>query len=327
MHVAEHPLAHLLDPELLPFKERGTTFDIWADIPAGRKMIEEALVTMLAPYPTLDEVPYVDHIISRQDCSEGLKVRLYRPKNCPATAPVLLWLHGGGYIMGSVNMDVGFLQNMAKSVGCVIVSVDYRLAPEHPFPAALNDSYAALRWLYNCAKHLNINKQNIAIGGLSGGAGLAAGLVLYTRDKREIPMKFQLLICPMLDDRNITDSSHLPLSGLAWDRRSNLNAWGAYLRRDPDSDPMAADVSEYAAAARATNLSGLPPTYISVGSVDLFMDESIDYARGLLKTGVQTSLHVYSGGFHVFECIAAGTELANRSIKQIQNALIQSFNR
>jgi acetyl esterase/lipase len=282
---------------------------------------------MLAPYPTLEEVPFTDHDIGDSSGASELTVRVYRPIDCPTSAPVLLWLHGGGYIMGSVDMDIGFLQHLAKSVGCVIASVDYRLAPEHPFPAALEDSYAALNWLYQNAQDLNIDPKRIAISGLSGGGGLAAGLTLYARDKGEIPVVFQLLICPMLDDRNITASSHLPLTGLAWDRRSNLNAWGAYLQRDPDGDPTSGQVSEYASAARAKDFSKLPPTYISVGSVDLFADENIDYARSLLLAGVATSLHVYAGGFHAFECIAAGTDLANRSINQIKHALIQAFNK
>ena len=172
--IDDHPLAHRLNPELLPFKERGTTFDIWADIPAGRKMIEEALVTMLAPYPALEEVPFTDHKLSYSTNPEGITVRVYRPQNCQPKAPALLWLHGGGYIMGSVDMDIGFVQHLAKSTGCIIVSVNYRLAPEHPFPAAIEDAYAALTWLHQNADELGVDPDNIAIGGISGGGGLAA---------------------------------------------------------------------------------------------------------------------------------------------------------
>lgn len=321
----DHPLAHLLDPELLPFKERGATFDIWADIPAGREMIHNALAEMLAPYPVLNDVPFHDHRLSSADNPDGVVVRFYRPDNCSEIAPVFLWLHGGGYIMGSVEMDVGFLQALAKSVGCAIASVEYRLAPEHPFPAALDDSYTALQWLYHNAKKLQLDPKRIAIGGISGGGGLAAGLALYARDQAEIPVAFQLLLCPMLDDRNITRSTKLDFTGLAWDRRSNLNAWGAYLQRDADADPSACEVPEYAAAARAKDLTGLPPTYISVGSIDLFVDENIEYARSLLAANVPTSLHVHAGGFHAFECIAAGTTLAEHSIGLIQKALINAF--
>lgn len=323
--VHDHALAHLLDPELLPFKERGAVFDIWDDIPAGRKLIESALAEMLAPYPVRIDVPFEDIVLDGSDNPSGLKVRLYRPVNCESSAPVMLWLHGGGYIMGSLDMDVGFLQHLANAVACVIVSVDYRLAPEHPFPSALDDAYHALRWLHQNAVQLDIDSQRIAISGISGGGGLAAGLGLYARDKAEMPVAFQLLLCPMIDDRNSTPSSLLPFSGMAWDRRGNTNAWAAYLGREPNSDPIAAPVSEYAAAARVRNAAGLPPSFISVGSVDLFRDENIDYARKLLEAGVPTNLHVYAGGFHAFECIAAGTALAENSLNNIQEFIKKSF--
>jgi acetyl esterase/lipase len=323
--VHDHELAHLLDPELLPFKERGASFDIWDDIPAGRKLIELALAEMLAPYPMLSDVPFEDIELDGSGNPDGLNVRLYRPVNCESSTPVMLWLHGGGYIMGSLEMDVGFLQNLAHAAACVIVSVDYRLAPEHPFPCALDDAYHALRWLHKNAVQLDIDSQRIAISGISGGGGLAAGLGLYARDKGEVPVAFQLLLCPMIDDRNGTPSSLLPLTGIGWDRHSNINAWAAYLNREPESDPMTSEVSEYAAAARADDVVGLPPSFISVGSVDLFRDENIDYARKLLEAGVPTNLHVYAGGFHAFECIAAGTALAENSLNHIQEFIKKSF--
>lgn len=276
---------------------------------------------MLAPYPSIENVPFEDRRLNCADASGEFAVRIYRPDGFEGPLPALLWLHGGGYIMGSIEMDVEFLQHMALAVGCMIVSVDYRLAPEHPFPCALDDAYTALIWLYKEADQLGVDSQRIAIGGISGGGGLAAGLGIYARDKGEVPLIFQLLLCPMIDDRNITASSYFPLTGMAWDRRSNLNAWGAYLNRSPDDDPMATPVSEYAAAARAENLTQLPPTYISVGSVDLFMDENIEFARRLLAEGVQTSLFVHAGGFHAFECIAAEADVAKRSVRNIQDAL------
>ena len=323
----KHPLAKLLDSELLPYKQERTAFDLWADIPAGRKMANAAAAEMLATVKPLSSVPYHDIVIGSEDYAE-LTVRVYRPKNLPETPPVLLWMHGGGFVMGSIDMDSSYLQKMASETACVIVSVDYRLAPGAPFPAAIDDCYAALQWLSNNADSLNVDKSRIAVGGLSGGAGLAAGLALYARDKGNSPIMFQLLMCPMIDDRNITASSHMDLTGLAWDRRNNLNAWAAYIDGDvTGAAALREEVSPYAAPSRCEDLSGLPPAFVSVGSVDLFMDENIAYARRLMQFGVSADLHVYAGAFHAFECIAIGSSLARRANEQIYAALIMAFSK
>lgn len=322
-----HPLSSLLDSELLPYKQERSGFDLWADIPAGREMANAAAAELLTLSTPAVSVPYEDVAISEDDFT-NLMVRIYRPDGLASLSPVLLWMHGGGYVMGSVDMDANYLQTLAFETSCVIVSVDYRLAPEAPFPAAIEDCYTALKWVRSNGARLDLDVNRIAIGGLSGGAGLAAGLALYARDKGDSPIMFQLLMCPMIDDRNITHSSHLDLTGLAWDRRNNVNAWGAYIEGETPDGPMTReDVSPYAAPSRCEDLSGLPPAFISVGSVDLFMDENIDYARRLIQSGVGADLHVYAGGFHAFECIATESSLAKRANEQIYAALRKAFSK
>ena len=188
---------------------------------------------------------------------------------------------------------------MCVNTGCVILSTNYRLAPEAPFPAPVEDCYASLKWLVENSENLGIDKSHIAIGGGSAGGGLAAGLVIMTRDRGEIDIAFQLLIYPMLDDRNITPSSYNITDKRTWDREKNIYAWKAYLG-DSAKD---GNVSPYAAAARAEDLSGLPPAYIAVGELDLFLDESIEYAQRLLQAGVRTELHVYPGATHGFDSV------------------------
>jgi acetyl esterase/lipase len=174
------------------------------------------------------------------------------------------------------------------------------LAPEHPFPAPVEDCYVGLKWLFAHANQLGVEPSRIAIGGASGGGGLAAGLALLARDRGEVQVAFQLLIYPMIDDRNVTPASYAITDPRMWNRESNRLGWKAYLGRDGGG----ADVSPYAAAARATDLANLPPAYIPVGALDLFVDEDIEYAQRLIQAGVPTELHVYPGAFHGFDLFA-----------------------
>jgi acetyl esterase/lipase len=205
----------------------------------------------------------------------------------------------------------------------VVASVEYRLAPEHPFPAPVEDCYAALKWLAAHSSELGVNKSRIAIGGASAGGGLAAGLALLTRDRAEVEVAFQLLIYPMIDDRNITSASETIPDTFVWTRENNLMGWRAYLGREPGG----ADVSPYAAAARATDLRGLPPAYIPVGDLDLFLDENITYAQRLLAAGVPTELHVYPGAFHGFNGFVPGAAVSRRFNADRDHALKRMLHR
>ena len=246
-----------------------------------------------------------------------LTVRIYRPTEVAGPLAGLLWVHGGGYVVGTSDMSDYAQAEMALAGQCLVVSVEYRLAPEHPFPAPLDDCYAALKWLHANASELGVDPARLAVGGASAGGGLAAGLVLLARDRGEVPLIFQLLIYPMLDDRNTTHSSHFMTFDGFWNRSANLQGWRAYLGREPGGD----DVSPYAAAVRATDLKGLPPAFIPVGDLDLFLDEDISYAQRLLQAGVPTELHVYPGAFHGSEGMVPKAALSQRMVRDINDAL------
>jgi acetyl esterase/lipase len=214
-----------------------------------------------------------------------------------ATVPAVLWMHGGGYVLGSAAQDRLKVEPLSATLGCVFVSVDYRLAPETPHPGPLEDCYAVLRWLHQHADELGVDPTRIAVAGESAGGGLAAALALLARDRGEVPVAFQSLVYPMLDDRTSVDDDRHPFTGeFVWNHDANRFGWTGYLGRDPGTD----DVSPYAAPSRAVDLAGLPPAFIAVGALDLFLEEDLEYARRLLRAGVATELHVYPGAYHGF---------------------------
>jgi acetyl esterase/lipase len=196
------------------------------------------------------------------------------------------------------------------------VSIEYRLAPEHPYPAPLDDCYVGLLWTFAHADELGVDTTRVAIGGASAGAGLAAGLGLLARDRGEVQLAYQLLIYPMIDDRNVSASSHIVKAPI-WSREANLLGWHAYLGHEPGG----ADEPIYAAPARAEDLSGLPPTFIGVGTLDVFRDEDIHYALRLLAAGVPTELHVYPGAPHGFELMVPHAAVSRQAGRDIDDAL------
>jgi acetyl esterase/lipase len=204
-----------------------------------------------------------------------------------------------------------------KHTGCVIVSVDYRLAPENPYPAALEDCYAALKWMVAHADELGIYKTRVAIGGASAGGGLAASLALLVRDRGEFSILFQMLIYPMIDDRNVAPADETHPDTLIWSRARNLFGWTSYLGKPPGGE----DVTPYEAAARAKDLSGLPVAFMVVGDLDLFVDENIEYARRLIKTGIPVELHVYPGAYHGFNGFAPGATVSRLCNETCHRAL------
>jgi acetyl esterase/lipase len=240
---------------------------------------------------------------------DGPLVRVYRPVDNADVLPAILDIHGGGMVRGSLAGEDVNAARMAVEVAAVVVSVDYRLAPEHPYPAAIDDCYAGLQWLHARAGALGIDPARVAIYGASAGGGLAAGTALLARDRGGPPLCLQALVYPMIDDRNVTPSSHEITDLGIWDRAANLAGWAAYLGPLAGSD----DVPAYAAPFRAADLRGLPSTYLDVGDVDLFRDEDVDFARRLLAAGVPTELHVYPGGIHASHIAAPTSELAIRT--------------
>ena len=206
-------------------------------------------------------------------------------------------IHGGGYIAGSAAPLEPFHRPLAEELGCVIVSVEYRLAPETSHPGPVEDCYAGLAWIVANAARLGIDVNRLGVTGESAGGGLAAALALLVRDRGEYKLAFQQLVYPMLDDRTGTGDPH-PFTGeFIWTPHSNRFGWRALLGHEPGQE----DVSPYAAAARAEDLAGLPPTFISTGALDLFVEEDIEYARRLIRAGVPTELRVYPGSFHGFD--------------------------
>ena len=237
-----------------------------------------------------------DHLVPGEPT---VPVRLHRPTGADGTLPAILTIHGGGYIIGSYDMDDAMLDRWCQNLSLVGISVQYRLAPETPYPGAVEDCYAALRWAYQHADELGIDAACIGIQGISAGGGLAAALALLARDRGEVPVAFQLLDCPMLDDRQTTPS--IGADGLyVWTGASNAFGWRSYLGALYGST----EVPPYAAAARATNLSDLPPACVVVGAIDGFRDEDIDYAQRLNQAGVPCELHVLSGMPHAYQLAA-----------------------
>lgn len=250
-------------------------------------------------------------------------VRIYVVDAKPGTSrPAILYIHGGGFIMGSAKSTLFNVQKIALAHDCVVISVDYRLAPETPFPGALNDNYAALKWLHDHADELGVDRTRIAVMGESAGGGHAAMLTLAARNRGEIPIKQQILIYPMLDDRTGSTVEVQPWMGrYIWTAKINRLGWSSLLGVPAGSKSVPAG----SVPAREENLKGLPPTFIAVGSVDLFANENIDYSRRLMNAGVATELYVAPGAFHGFDNMVPDSAVATQFNAAINAALDRAF--
>lgn len=321
-----------------------------SDIAATRAML--AHLQAKRPAPRLAEVTIHDVQIPVQPFSahrageptQVVTLRCYQPLTPRTTPrPALLWCHGGGFMFGELSWDDKRCQQMAVALDCVVVAVDYRLAPEQPFPAALEDGYAALCWMADHAASLGIDGSRIAVAGASAGGGLAAGLALLARDRGQPALCFQLLLYPMLDDRTVVDPSALgstaaisvraapPTPG--WSLVENTAGWQCYLgirtalRQCSTAAAPACvpEVSPYAAPSRANDLSALPPAFIAVGSIDLFYGECCEYAARLQQAGVAVELQCYANAFHGFDSWASASSTAQRCWAEQCAALQQAF--
>jgi len=255
---------------------------------------------------------------ARDHAEAGARVRVYRPRD-GASGAALLWLHGGGLIVGALRMDDARCGTFARELGLVVVSVNYRLAPEHPFPAALDDANAAWGWLLGAAAELGVDPARVAIGGASAGGGLAACLAQRLRDEGGVQPAAQLLVYPMLDDRTAARRELDDAGHLVWHNRSNRAGWSAYL----GGEPGAPEIPAYAVAARRADLRGLPPAWIGVGDLDLFLGEGRAYAERLARAGVDLTLHEVAGAPHGFDALAPGVPLA-RSFAASQVAFLRA---
>lgn len=292
-----------------------------SDIPSLRDNPVQMPVMPLPQIPGIEDIAVEDRTVPGPEGAPGVAVKIYTPPVKTGGLPALLWIHGGGYILGDAEQDEPLTRRLCLQGGCVVVSVDYRLAPENPFPAAIEDCYAALTWLASHVGELGIDGGKIGIGGASAGGGLAAGLALLARDRAEVDIRFQMLIYPMIDDCNVVPAGEGYPDTFLWTRESNLIGWRSYLGREPGEE----GVSAYASACRASDLRGLPPTYIAVGELDLFMKESVEYARRLVEAGVALELHVYPGAFHAFDMMAPDAGVSRRFTEDYVSALKRAF--
>ncbi|WEH13432.1 alpha/beta hydrolase fold domain-containing protein [Streptomyces sp. VNUA24] len=266
------------------------------DIPAARERLRAEV-----PLPTNDELScgglfeVWERTVPGPPGAPGVSLLICRPTSVPGPRPIVYFTHPGGMIVGTNRL--GLPLDWAEELGLVVVSVEYRLAPEHPHPAPVEDCYAGLVWTAEHAGEIGGDPDRLVLAGGSAGGGLAAALALLARDREGPRLLGQLLMCPMLDDRNDTFSAH-QMAGLGvWDRSANETGWNALLgeRRGTDT------VEPYAAPARAADLSGLPPAFIDVGSAETFRDEDVTYASRIWQAGGSAELHVWPGGFHGFD--------------------------
>lgn len=269
----------------------------------------------------LMRVPGTDTVAVSAIKVAGLRLRIYRPQQHTGNG-ALLWIHGGGLLIGDARQDELLCAQTARELGIIVVSANYRLAPEHPYPAAHNDVYQAWQWMLANAGELGFDSTRVAIGGESAGAGLAASLVHRIHDEGGVQPVAQWLFAPMLDDRTAVDTSLDSTNHWVWNNHNNRIGWGAYLGSGLGSD----DLSSYAAAARRVELNGLAPTYIAVGDIELFHAEDQDYARRLEQAGVQVVFDLVPGAPHGFESWARDTqpalELMLRARKWLQGTLV-----
>ncbi|MFN3231991.1 MAG: alpha/beta hydrolase [Alphaproteobacteria bacterium] len=306
-----------VDPELLPgfSPEIEAWFGmIGPDMEPVRKMGEEMLKMNqqnLPPFPGSEEVVTIPGLNGAPD----VPVRCYRPETPKYPDAAMVWLHGGGYIMGAAEDPSVYRFTPLMHV----FSVDYRMAPEHRSPAAAEDSCAAIEWVAANAAELGIDPRKIILGGPSGGGGLAASAALLNRDRGGPALLYQFLIYPMLDDTHDTPSGHMDIPAWTWNREISLRAWDMYVEED--------GATPYAAAARATDLSGLPPTYIMTGDLDLFRDEDIDYAKRLSAAGIPVDLAVFPGAPHGFDLFAPDAAVSKRANAHMIEALEQTLSK
>jgi acetyl esterase/lipase len=284
---------HLVDPELRPMLE------VFPTMSFGMESLAE-IRERVFPMPEVDASMTTQERRSTAGPAGApdVEVLVYRPITASGPLPCIYHIHGGGYVVGTAKNQEPIHRQLAASLGCAIVSVDYRLAPETPFPGPVEDCYAGLAWTFARAAELGLDTGRIGVMGESAGGGLAAALALLARDRGEYALAFQHLIYPMLDDRTCEHPDpHHHAGEFIWHAHNNRFGWSSLLGHAPGRE----GVSPYAAPARAEDLSGLPPTFISTGGLDLFLEEDLEYARRLMRVAVPTELHVYPGAFHAFD--------------------------
>lgn len=276
-----------------------------------RSVVEPSLTKCLEPLPDFPDIEHEIHDLTSYDGHTIAIHRFWKKTLNPTTpGPAIVHTHGGGTIFGNVAMHRGYLSQQIQQHGIQIFSVEYRLAPEHPFPTPVEDCYAGLVWVYQHARKFAIDPARIAVMGESAGGNLAASITLMARDRGlSPPVARQILVYPMLDDRNTAPYPALQ-NLLTWSTESSIVAWSAYLGAEFGND----NVSPYAAPARVDSVEGLPPTYLEIGYLDIFRDEVLRFATRLAAANVEVELHVYPGLPHGYDMFAPASEAAQRAI-------------
>lgn len=296
------------DPELaLVFEAIGdSAASMTPETTPAMRAVAAANTMSVADLRQRPELQLTENVLPGAGGRPDLEVLLVRPARREAPLPGIFFVHGGGYVLGSHLLGLDDVLDWVVDVGVVVVSVAYRLAPEHRYPAPLEDCYAGLLWMADRAEALGVDPDQLFLHGKSAGGGLAAGLALLARDRNGPDLAGQILLSPMLDDRAATPSSQELDGEGVWDRTANATGWAAYL-----GDAVGtAHVPAYAAPARASDLTGLPPTFLDVGSVETFRDEDVDFAVRLWRAGVAAELHVWPGAFHGFDGFAPTAALS-----------------
>jgi acetyl esterase/lipase len=308
------------DPELAAIVPLLPVETDWSDMSAARRQMDELVANLPLDGAVGDRVQFEDRRVPGPPEAPELSVRVYTPVGGSAPRPGVLYVHGGGFCFGSVEFEHRGAQVAADGADAVVVSVEYRLAPEHPFPAGLEDCYAALVWFAAEAASLGVDPDRLAVMGPSAGGGLAAGLALLARDRGGPALRFQVLGMPELDHRLETASMQQFVDTPLWNRPNAIMSWRCYLGENPG------EVSPYASPSIAKDLAGLPPAYISTMEFDPLRDEGIEYALRLLAAGVSVELHQYPGTFHG-SALVAGATVSRRSAAELMAALVRGLER
>lgn len=295
---------HLVAPELDMVIDVFPKMDFSLGMAAFRDGFDQREMPPLTP--ELAAIPCVERLLPVPGGAPDVRVLHYTPPGeARGLRPAVLFIHGGGYVLGNAEMNDASCRQTVVDIGCVIVSVDYRLAPETPWPGARDDNYAALCWLADNAAELGVDPARIAVAGESAGGGHAAALAIHARNQNGPAICFQLIDYPMLDDRTCAHPEPHPVNGeFVWTPQLNHFGWKSLLGQEPGSD----GVDETAAPARVADPADLPPAYISIGALDLFLEESLDYVRRLSRAGVPVELHVIPGAFHGSGVMAAAPQ-------------------
>lgn len=303
----------LVDPELIDFAERLPVQSL-----DGLSLAAARQTTLNAEFALSPGVSLTEIFVPGPEPMQQCRLLILTPASAKASAPCLFFIHGGGYVLGSPETVVTSASELASACSCIVALPSYRLAPEAPWPAPVDDLYAQLTWLHRYGDGYGIDRGQIAIGGASAGGGHAARLSLRARDENSPPIVFQLLLSPMLDDRQ----PHNPYLGeYVWTRDHDRFGWDSLLGaalHDPEA-------IKHAVPNRVASLSGLPPTYISIGALDLFTESCLQFSGRLMACGVSTELHVIPGGYHGFEYFVPGSAISRRATAEVVTVLNAVF--